>query len=153
MEFRVFVEPATAKPTVAAKDSALRCWKATNFDGMSRYLSAVDWDHIFTVNFTADTIWSAFCDILNDAIEQFVSVNSTRQTRKLKLKHYPNSIKKTLSRKKCLWRKLRSNPDSDITRASYKLAAAKSRTLIRNYEIKQEQQVIRANNTGDLQIC
>ena len=149
VEFRVFVEPATAKPTVAAKDSAFRCWKATNFDGMSRYLSAVDWDHIFTVNFTADTIWSAFCDIMNDAIEQFVPVKNTRQTRKLKLKYYPNSIKKALSRKKCLWRKLRSNPDSDIARASYKLAAAKSRTLIRNYEIKKEQQVIRANNTGD----
>jgi len=46
VEFRVFVEPATAKPTVEAKDSAFRRWKATNVDGMSRYLSAVDWDHL-----------------------------------------------------------------------------------------------------------
>lgn len=59
---------------------------------MSRYLSEIDWDSLFTVNFTADSIWNAFCNTLNDAIDMFVPVKNMRTTGKRKVKHYPNSI-------------------------------------------------------------
>jgi len=32
----------------------------------------VMWDDLLTTNFTSDSIWSAFCDILNEAIALFV---------------------------------------------------------------------------------
>ena len=39
---------------------------------MSNYLSSIHWDILLTINFTADDIWNAFCNILNSAIEQFI---------------------------------------------------------------------------------
>ena len=68
-----------------------------------------------------------------------------RTTGKPKVKHYPNSIKMALSKKKCLWHKFHNNPKSSTAQANYKLAASKCKILIRNYEIKK---VIEANNTG-----
>ena len=43
-----------------------------DYDSMCRYLRDVKWDDLLTTNFTSDSIWSAFCDILNEAIELFV---------------------------------------------------------------------------------
>ena len=147
--FRVFVEPVAVKSTSTVSESISRCWKSADFDGMSRYLSMIDWDSLFTVNFTADSIWNAFCNTLNDAIDMFVPVKNMRKTGKRKVKHYPNSIKRALTRKKCLWRKHRNNPENSAARTNYKLAASKCKMLIRNYEIKKERKVIEANNTGD----
>ena len=42
-----------------------------DYDSMCRYLRDVKWDDLLTTNFTSDSIWSAFCDILNEAIELF----------------------------------------------------------------------------------
>jgi len=149
--FRVYVEPVTAKLTGRGieTESICRCWKSADFDGMSRHLSEVDWDSLFTVNFTADSIWNAFCNILNDAVDLFVPVKNMRTAGKRKVKHYPNSINMALTRKKCLWRQLRNNPESSTAQANYKLAASKCKMLIRNYEIKKERKVIEANNTGE----
>jgi len=148
--FRVFVEPVAAKVTGSGTvtESICRCWKSADFDGMSRHLSEIDWDSLFTVNFMADSIWNAFCNTFSDAIDMFVPVKNMRTTGKHKVKHYPNSIKIALTRKKCLWRKLHNNPESSTAQANYKLAASKCKMLIRNYEIK-ERKVIEANNTGE----
>jgi len=87
--FGVFVEHAAGKSADVATENITRCCTAAN---------STVWDNLFSVNLTADSIWSAFCDILNDVIDQFVPVNNTgtRQTRKCEVKHYPNSIKKAL---------------------------------------------------------
>ena len=116
---------------------------------MSRYLSMIDWNSLFTVNFTADSIWNAFCNTLNDAIYMSVPIENMRKTGKRTVKHYPYSIKMALSRKKCLWCKLHNNPESSAARTNYKQTASKCKMLIRNYEIKKERTVIEANNTSD----
>ena len=107
------------------KESMVRCWKAADFDGMGRCLSSVDWDTLFTVNFTADTIWKAFSDILDHAINQFVPVKVVRPTTKRNVKHYPRSIKRAIGRKKYLWHRLRDNPKCESVRKDYKLAVPK----------------------------
>ena len=91
--FKVFVEPLTDSPKAVPR--AFRCWEAGNYAQMSRYLSLVNWDEFFSVNFTADAIWDGFCDILNTAVEQFIPVKITVQnSTKKQIKHYPCSIKK-----------------------------------------------------------
>ena len=42
-------------------------WSEGDYDSMCRYLRDVKWDDLLTTNFTSDSIWSAFCDILNEA--------------------------------------------------------------------------------------
>ena len=148
--FKVFAESATATSINDAVGSTFRCWREADFDGMCSYLLAINWDHLFSVNFTAESIWSAFCDIMNTAVEQFVPVKYTKQvSKKVNVKRYPRSIKEALARKKCLWQKLRSDRDCISLKNAYKSAASKCKEMIRKYEIKQEQRVITSNNTGD----
>ena len=101
--FRVFVEPVTAKLTSSGTvtDSICRCWESADFDGMTKHLSEIDWDSLFTVNFMADSICNAFCNTLNDAIDMFVPIKNMRTTGKPKVKHYPNSIKRALKKSVC----------------------------------------------------
>ena len=75
---------------------------------------------------------------------------ATRVSKRFNLKHYPRSIREALTRKKCLWRRLRDDPNCASVKIAYKSAAAKCRDLIRKSEIKQGQQVITSNNTCNL---
>ena len=87
---------------------------------------------------------------MNTAIEQFVPVKHIKRvSKRLNVKHYPRSIRDALTRKKCLWRRLRADPNCASVKIAYKSAAAKCRDLVRKYEIKQEQRVITSNNTGN----
>jgi len=45
-------------------------------------------------------------------------------------------------------RRLRDNPKCELARKDYKLAVAKCKVLIRNYQIKKERQVSEASNVG-----
>ena len=85
------------------------------------------------------------------AVEQFIPVKFTVQNStgtKKQIKHYSCSIKKALARKKCLWRQMRTDPECIETKTAYKIAAAKYKILVRNYEIKKERRVITANDKG-----
>lgn len=69
MCFKGFVEKKETGE--AQSQNVYRQWKAADFDGISRYLYVVDWSRFFSERFTADSIWSAFSQVLNDAIETF----------------------------------------------------------------------------------
>ena len=79
--FKVYAEPATLGLGNDTENNTIRCWRAADFEGMSTYLLAVDWDYFF-VNLTIESIWNAFCDIMNTAIEQFVPVKHIKRVSK-----------------------------------------------------------------------
>ena len=60
----------------------LRCWKRADYQAMSQYFLDVDWLRLtcMSENLTPDTLWSAFCEVLNNAIEQFVPIQHVRNT-------------------------------------------------------------------------
>jgi len=47
-------------------------WREADLTSMSYYLNSVDWLQLLSVNLTADSLWTAFTDILKGAIAKFV---------------------------------------------------------------------------------
>ena len=115
---------------------------------MSVFLSTVNWGRLFSYNLTADSMWSAFSNVLYAAIDLFVSIRSIKKVRNSPARRYPSTVKRAAARKKCLWRKLCAKPDCSVTKSAYKMAAAKHKLMVRNYEIKKEQNLIASNNAG-----
>ena len=129
-------------------DSYFRCWNAADYDSMSVYLSTINWDRLFSYNLTVYSMWSAFSDVSYTAIDLFVPTRAIKKVRNPRARHYPAAVKRAADWKRCLWRKLRAKPDCPVTKSAYKMAAAKHRLMVRNYEIKKERNLIASNNTG-----
>jgi len=55
-----------------------------------------------------------------------------------------------MARKHCLWRRLKADPNSSAARDQYSKAENRCRLLVRNYEIRKENDVIESNNLGKL---
>ena len=62
---------------------------------MRTYLLHYNWDNLFVYNLTADSLWRAFCQVLDNAIELFVPYKLVRSgDRQLpkKKKKYPRQV-------------------------------------------------------------
>lgn len=126
-----------------------RDWSKANFEGMAQYIAAIDWYGLLEINLTADSIWKAFTEIIQVAIDNNVPVKShmpNSQQRKCKTR-YPPNIRRAISKKRRLWRKRRESGTA-VTSEAYCNATEKCRQLIRDFEIKKERDIIEANNAG-----
>jgi len=86
-----------------------------------QYLSSYDWLKVLAVNFTPDDLWYAFCTVLNDALNLFVPIVSLRNSNlNRKMRKYPSNIRVLFSRKRCLWRHMKLNPNDADMSANYK---------------------------------
>ena len=61
---------------------------------------------------------------------------------------YPRKIQRAINRKSCLWRKRKDNPGDFKVETSYRNAEERRRTLIHNFELKLESDVIENNILG-----
>jgi hypothetical protein len=124
--------------------------KDADFEGMSNYLSEVRWLEMLTANFTPNSIWKASCYIVNEAIERFVPARRLQTARSLRRKGtiYPRKVRRAISRKSCLWRKFKANPENAKIEAAYRNAENRCRLLVRNFEFKLESEVIQNENVG-----
>ena len=124
--------------------------KNINVDGMVAYLTRIDWQHILSVCLTPDDLWSAFKNVLLLGIESYVPTytNQSISTSQRKVKRYPPGIKRSIARKRCLWRQHKKHPHDNNIKAAYNKIADKCRQLISKYELKTEERVISDNNVG-----
>ena len=127
-------------------------WKMADYNAMRSYLLSIDWQSVIMYNLTTDSLWDAFCAVLQSAVDLYVPFRIVRYSSNYKrsgnIRRYPRSIKRAISRKKCLWRQHRRNPaDQDIAR-SYTVAHDECRRLIKEYEREKERDVIDADNVG-----
>jgi hypothetical protein len=125
-------------------------WDNANFELIAEHLATVNWYDILSVNLTADSLWTAYSEVLLEAVDKFVpSKREALGTRHRKqIVWYPVSIRRALARKRCLWRcHSRNRNDENIT-AAYKSAERECRQLIHMFELKKEQKVISSNNIG-----
>jgi len=124
-------------------------WSQADYTAISKYLASVRWTEIFTVNFTADDIWNAFCTILNEAIDLFVPTCERKRTTSANIKRYPRHIRKLYSRKLAVWRKYKANRSDKTLRESYEKISAECRLAVRKYEIARENKIIESNDVGN----
>ncbi len=125
-------------------------WSSADFANIVCSLSAVNWYDVLAYNLTADSIWTAFCGILDRIIDDnvpSVTVAQSAPSSSLRVR-YPAGIKRAIARKRCLWRQCKARPTDVKILTSYKLATKRCTQLIRNFEIRKEQRVIESNNAG-----
>jgi len=91
------------------------------------------------MHLTVESVWSAFCQVLYEAVELYVPYATTNMagTKKQYSRKYPKTIRKAFSRKRCLWRKHRQNLQNPHILNKYKEAEAKCRQLVHEYEAVQ----------------
>jgi hypothetical protein len=151
VDFTVFVD-SNATNVSSNEEQNVRHfdWENANYGALNEYLTAVDWYGMLTVNLTADSLWNAFSDVLNAAIDCCVPIKcapiTTRPTKRRT--RYPPAIRRAITRKLCLWRHHRAQPANYTITAAYRTASNRCKLLIRNYEIKRENKVIESNNAG-----
>ena len=114
-------------------------WSGADYDAMSYYIAGVDWLSLLSTNLTTDSLWSAFSNVLQTAIDLFVPVNYIRRDNSVKCRRwYPAALRRAIVRKRCLWRKQLESPDDERLLAAYHGAEQKCGILLREYEIKRE---------------
>ena len=76
VEFTTFFESPNrgGSPRTASHHHKYYDWKNADFAGISQYLSSVDWAQVLSVNLTPDSLWTAFTEIMQIAIENHVRV-------------------------------------------------------------------------------
>jgi len=123
-------------------------WLQGDYESMSSYLQNVNWNELLTTNFSADSLWAAFCEELNTAIDLFVPSVFTPVERKFKLRKYPKYIRRLMQRKRAVWRHMKLKPDDTNLAARFNKLTADCRLATRQYELKLESKVIDNNNLG-----
>jgi len=126
-------------------------WKEGDYASLNEYLHGVDWNEIVMYNFEPNSIWAAFKKILDEAIDLFVpsiTIKETENITKRNVQHYPKKIKVLLNRKRCLWRRYKSNGDTQ-SKDKYDKAALECKEAIRDFEKSKETKLIESGNNGD----
>jgi hypothetical protein len=117
---------------------------------MSNYLSNIDWLYLLSVNLSSDALWSAFCGVINNAVDMFVParVFTDHAPKWRGVKLYPSHIKKTITCKRGIWRCLHTHLLNPVLLETYNYTLNKCQRSICNYKIKKDQEVISKNNIG-----
>jgi len=126
------------------------CWHKADFDGVQDSLSKIDWNAFLCFNPNASSVWSAFVNIVWDIVNDFVPYTGVVRLKNTvtKRKRHPHHIRRLMTKKRHLWKELRSGVGDLNKRQLYRSCTnelrAKTRLLIEQQEIN----VIEANNIG-----
>jgi Reverse transcriptase (RNA-dependent DNA polymerase)/Endonuclease-reverse transcriptase len=126
--------------------STRRNFSKANWPGLQWFLHSVDW-HLVCANCRDPTeIWDNFLTIVQDAIDQFVpTFNLTKHTSAPKL--YPRAIRKLLSVKRAVWKRLHKFRTPEL-RAKYKQIAKKVSVELRKNTAAIENKLCEYGNLG-----
>jgi len=125
MQFSIIRRPSTHHRTTA------------DYEGISPYLSQVDWQSMMSHNLTRYSLWSSFCNILQTAVDLYLPTRPESSPTPCSFvvnnqKRYPRVIRETMCRRRCLWRLRRQHPADSAD--WYRTACMECRQLINDYE-------------------
>ena len=125
-------------------------WKHGDYSSMCDYLRTYNWNDIFVYNLTPDSLWQAFREVIDGAVELFVPHEyvSCDRSAKPSRRKYPKRIRELIARKRCLWRYHKRDPDNHTYADSYRDAAKECSKAITEYELSLEKQIVDAGSSG-----
>ena len=129
-------------------------WMQADYDSMHIYLSCVDWLSMVCLNPCAQSLWSAFIKELRVAIDLFVPVHTKSHRSNSGIGHqkrrhrHCREIRKCESKKRLLWKKLRSHPHDSLLRGKYRDCVFRWHELTRNDEVVVEERIVSSNDLG-----
>ena len=98
--------------------------------------------------FKVNDIWLQFKNIIWPLIDQYIPKKTIKHHHKYNPKKYPTSIKKLLTRKAAIWRKVKNDKTNTVIRTKYADIANKCKIAIYNYDLEKEKKILETNNLG-----
>ena len=89
----------------ASPDGLRYLWREADYTGLANYFNTVNWFNMLTTNLTPDSLWGAFTNTLNSAIQNFVPAGPVHNKQSMRTQNkttYPNNMRSAMSRKHCL---------------------------------------------------
>jgi len=121
-------------------------WSKGDYEAMSEFLINTDWSELFMANLTPDTIWSAFCEVLDNAIDNFVPAVDVKPRKNTKTRSYPRHIRNLIARKLAAWKAYKTDRSDPKAKSRYSELQADLREAIKKHEIYMEKKVINSNS-------
>ena len=122
-------------------------WSSANYQAINQSINMIDWHYIFGYNFTADTLWNAFIDVIWPIIALYVPHKYIQHNKKYRPRQYPKKIRQLLIRKAAIWRQLKkSNTPALLNK--YRTLSNLCKLEIINFDTAREEKILSANNLG-----
>jgi len=74
-------------------------WNNANFNGISNYLAVLNWFDLLTTNLTAESVWSAFSEVLHTALDMFVPLKPVKNSNIKSQRWYPAALRHAINTK------------------------------------------------------
>ena len=107
----------------------------------------VDWHRLFGTNFDANALWGELKNIIWLIISLYVPHKLINHIKKYRPRQYPNTIRKLLTRKAAIWRKLKLSNTPDLA-TKYRDIANICKIEILKFDTEREEKILKANNLG-----
>lgn len=134
--------------TISSPD-ILYNWYKGSYTTFCTYLYSIDWLFLLSTHLTVDTLWSAFCSILNVGIQLYVpTFTKNFSTVQKNVKKIPQKIRELQSCKLKAWRRHRADPLNSSLLETYKNFAKQCKREKKLHEIKNEKAILDSNNLG-----
>ena len=97
-------------------------------------IKSYNWANFFECNLNVETLWDNFKAVVWPMIYMFVPTKKVKHYKKYKTRQYPKEIKKLISRKRAIWRVMKTdnNPELKSKYRSLTLEIKFSRSKIRH---------------------
>ena len=122
-------------------------WSGADYTEINNAIHSIDWHSLFGYNFSADNMWTEFKKLLWPIISVFVPHKIVSHHVKYRPRCYPSNIRKLLTRKAAIWRKLKIS-HSPALFAKYRTVANECKLEILKYDTLKEQKILDAQNLG-----
>ena len=140
----------TEKPPASSKTSInlpVFDWSSANYSAINDVILNVDWHRLFGTNFDANSLWDELKNIIWPIISLYVPQKLINHTKKYRPRQYPNTIRKLLTRKAAIWRKLKLTNTPDLA-TKYRDIANICKIEILKFDTEREEKILKANNLG-----
>lgn len=124
-----------------------RDFENTDFDGLNRYLSTIDWSAVLVTSYDTNTYWKKFMEILNAGIELYVPVRRKKMLSRRVGCLYPYFIRQMLRKRKAAWRKFRRFHTQKLY-DKYVQIDVKCKDAIYKFDTEKERKLVESGNVG-----
>ena len=135
--------------------SSFKCsiilWAKGNWPQLEIFYSQLDWDSIISTCSNSDECWNPFYNVIFTGIKYFIPskmIAFNKTGKRFKQCRYPKRIKKLLSRKTLVWRKLKVKPKSTALKSRYKMIANTCKQQILLHEKSCEHKFLNGSDLG-----
>ena len=147
VDFVLTIEHSHWESNVSAHPATRYNWHIADFDMLKHHLLAIDWTEVICCNPCAKSAWSAFEDLIWEAVVRCVPSSSSHR-KSSKNKRHPRKLRKLVTKKRRLWKEHRSNPSDLNALWRYRDCVHQYRVACRDAVLLAEESVIQADNLG-----